>query len=96
MLLGAGCGVDAGHRVTWTVGPSRARPREVGGRRVGLVVDSLQGEFQTVIKPLARMFSRVECIAGSTILGSGEVALILDVAAVSRHAERKPAMLEET
>jgi two-component system chemotaxis sensor kinase CheA len=68
---------------------------QVGGRRVGLVVDSLQGEFQTVIKPLASMFSRVKCIAGSTILGSGDVALILDVAAVLRHAERRPAVLEE-
>ena len=47
--------------------------------RAGLVVDSLQGEFQTVIKPLGRIFSRLNGIGGSTILGSGEVALILDV-----------------
>jgi two-component system, chemotaxis family, sensor kinase CheA len=50
-----------------------------GGYRAGLVVDSLLGEFQTVIKPLSKMFSSVKCISGSTILGSGEVALILDV-----------------
>ncbi len=49
------------------------------GRRFGLVVDTLMGEFQTVIKPLSRVFSQVKCISGSTILGSGEVALILDV-----------------
>jgi two-component system, chemotaxis family, sensor kinase CheA len=52
------------------------------GQRVGLVVDSLQGEFQTVIKPLGRMFSQLRCISGSTILGNGEVALILDVPAI--------------
>ena len=52
------------------------------GRKVGLVVDTLLGEFQTVIKPLGKMFNQVKCISGSTILGSGEVALILDVGAL--------------
>ncbi|WP_395702307.1 chemotaxis protein CheA [Aquabacterium sp.] len=52
------------------------------GQRFGLVVDSLMGEFQTVIKPLSRVFAQVKSISGSTILGSGEVALILDVAAL--------------
>ena len=49
------------------------------GRRAGLVVDELMGEFQTVIKPLGPVFSQLKGIAGSTILGSGDVALILDV-----------------
>ena len=52
---------------------------QYGSMRAGLVVDSLHGEFQTVIKPLGRLFERMRCIGGSTILGSGEVALILDV-----------------
>lgn len=52
---------------------------KLGTTRAGLVVDTLLGEFQTVIKPLSPMFSEVKCISGSTILGSGEVALILDV-----------------
>jgi two-component system chemotaxis sensor kinase CheA len=51
----------------------------VGERRAGVVVDALLGEHQTVIKPLSRMFRRVRGVGGSTILGSGEVALILDV-----------------
>jgi len=51
-----------------------------GGVRAGLVVDALFGECQTVIKPLAKMFNRVKCVSGSSILGNGEVALILDVA----------------
>ena len=46
------------------------------------IVDTLLGEFQTVIKPLSKMFQQVKCISGSTILGSGEVALILDVGAI--------------
>ncbi len=49
------------------------------GRKAGLVVDELKGEFQAVIKPLGRLFEQVRGISGSTILGSGEVALVLDV-----------------
>jgi two-component system chemotaxis sensor kinase CheA len=49
------------------------------GSKAGLVVDELMGEFQTVIKPLGQIFTHLRGISGSTILGSGEVALILDV-----------------
>ncbi|OPZ04742.1 MAG: Chemotaxis protein CheA [Alphaproteobacteria bacterium ADurb.BinA305] len=49
------------------------------GLQVGLVVDRLLGEFQTVIKPLGRLFTQVRGFSGATILGSGAVALILDV-----------------
>jgi two-component system, chemotaxis family, sensor kinase CheA len=57
-----------------------------GGRRAGIVVDALLGEFQTVIKPLAKMFTRVDCVSGSSILGTGDVALILDVPAILERA----------
>ncbi|CAD1793594.1 chemotaxis protein CheA [Xanthomonas arboricola pv. juglandis] len=50
-----------------------------GAQRFGLVVDTLLGEWQTVIKPLSRVFAQVKGISGSSILGSGDVALILDV-----------------
>jgi len=53
-----------------------------GELKAGLVVDTLLGEFQTVIKPLSKLFNHVKCISGSTILGSGDVALILDVPAL--------------
>jgi two-component system chemotaxis sensor kinase CheA len=56
------------------------------GQRAGLVVDALHGESQTVIKPLGRMFRKAECVSGSSILGTGEVALILDVAVLVRQA----------
>ena len=59
-----------------------------GARRAGIVVDLLQGEFQTVIKPLGSLFRNLRGIAGSTILGSGEVALILDVQALINLAAR--------
>jgi two-component system chemotaxis sensor kinase CheA len=50
-----------------------------GGKRIGIVVDDLLGEMQAVIKPLSRLFSRIRGIGGSTILGTGQLALILDV-----------------
>jgi two-component system chemotaxis sensor kinase CheA len=52
---------------------------QYAGRKAGLVVDDLLGEFQTVIKPLGKVFSLIKGIGGFTILGNGEVALILDV-----------------
>ncbi|XVU28870.1 chemotaxis protein CheA [Actinoplanes sp. CA-054009] len=63
---------------------------EQSGQRTGLVVDSLLGELQTVIKPLGILFSRVKCISGSTILGNGEIALILDVGPlIADHSDRE-------
>lgn len=55
---------------------------QYSGRKAGIVVDKLHGEFQTVIKPLGNLFRNLRGIGGSTILGSGEVALILDVPAL--------------
>jgi two-component system chemotaxis sensor kinase CheA len=49
------------------------------GQKVGFAVDRLLGEFQTVIKPLGKVFSKIKGIGGFTILGNGNVALILDV-----------------
>jgi two-component system chemotaxis sensor kinase CheA len=48
--------------------------------RVGLVVDQVIGEHQTVIKSLSRLHASVENFSGATILGDGSVALIIDVA----------------
>lgn len=56
------------------------------GQKAGLVVDELMGEFQTVIKPLGKIFSTLRGISGSTILGNGEVALILDVPSLVQQA----------
>ncbi|MCW7537082.1 chemotaxis protein CheA [Aquabacterium sp. A7-Y] len=57
------------------------------GQKAGLVVDALLGEVQTVIKPLNKMFGRVPGIGGSSILGTGEVALILDVPGLLQQAQ---------
>ncbi|WP_137150690.1 chemotaxis protein CheA [Devosia sp. FKR38] len=50
-----------------------------GSQKVALIVDDIIGQQQVVIKSLEENFERVEGIAGGTILGDGNVALIVDV-----------------
>lgn len=64
---------------------------QAGHRRYGVIVDTLLGQHQTVIKPLGRMFRSLRGMSGSSILGNGEVALIFDVNALSELAAAVPA-----
>ena len=57
-----------------------------GHTRFGVLVDALLGQHQTVIKPLGCLFRRLRGMAGSSILGNGEVALIFDVPALGQLA----------
>jgi len=50
-----------------------------GEKNVGLAVDDLIGQQEIVIKSLGKFLKDIEFIAGATILGNGEVALILDI-----------------
>lgn len=54
--------------------------------RVGIIVDSLLGEQEIVIKSLGRLARRAKGVLGGAILGDGRVALILDVARVLEKA----------
>lgn len=47
--------------------------------KLGVVVDRVIGNHQTVIKPLGALYRNVEGLSGATILGDGSVALILDI-----------------
>jgi two-component system chemotaxis sensor kinase CheA len=65
-----------------------------GADRVGLVVDQILGDHQTVIKPLSPFHAELGTFSGATILGDGSVALILDVGAlVAAEAQHNPAPL---
>ncbi len=83
--IGAGEPTSQAHTSQTRVSPTvDARRRSLvvvrdGAVRIGLVVDRLLGEHQTVIKPLAGIFRHLKALAGSTILGSGDVALVLDM-----------------
>jgi two-component system chemotaxis sensor kinase CheA len=58
--------------------------------RYGVEIDVLLGQYQTVIKPMGRLFKSLRGISGSSILGSGEVALILDVNSLGELAAAEP------
>ena len=47
-------------------------------RKVGLLVDQVVGEYQTVVKPLGRFLKKQENISGATIMGDGSIALVMD------------------
>lgn len=57
-----------------------------GDDRVGLVVDRVLGNHQTVIQSLGRFYRDVGLVSGATIMGDGRVALILDLAGLVRVA----------
>ena len=53
---------------------------QLGEDKAGIVVDELHGEVQVVIKPLSPIIQPIRGIGGSTLLGMGEIAFILDIA----------------
>lgn len=55
---------------------------KVGNKEVGLLVDSLLGQQEVVIKPLGKTLEGLKEYIGATILGNGLVTLILDIAAL--------------
>lgn len=61
----------------------------IDGECTGLVLDDVVGEHQTVIKSLGWVYRNTVGLSGSTILGNGEVALILDVPRVIRSAQKE-------
>lgn len=71
---------------------------QFGEKRAGIVVDELHGEIQTVVKPMGPIFQALKGIGGSSLLGTGAVALILDIQqlinfAISREHLRNSATL---
>ncbi len=66
---------------------------QADGARIGLVVDDILGQNQTVIKTLSVYHRDVQGFAGATILGDGGVALIIDVAMLARRAQAERAAI---
>jgi len=64
-----------------------------GAERVGLVVDQIIGDHQTVIKSMSKLHTDVATFSGATILGDGTVALILDVAHLVAAGQQQEARL---
>jgi two-component system chemotaxis sensor kinase CheA len=64
---------------------------KVGDSRAGIIVDRFVGELQAVIKPLGQLLQGVAGFSGSTILGDGRVALLLDVPMLLTQASQRDA-----
>ena len=47
-------------------------------KKVGLVFDTIIGEYQTVLKSIGKLYKKHEMVSGATILGDGTIALVLD------------------
>jgi two-component system chemotaxis sensor kinase CheA len=69
---------------------------EAGGCRYGLAVDDLLVPEEIVVKPLSPVLRAIGLFSGATVLGSGGLAMILDVAAVSQRAGVEPEPEAET
>ncbi len=57
--------------------------------RVGLVVDKVLGSHQTVIQSLGKIYNNIEVVSGTTVMGDGRVALILDVPGLVRLSAKR-------
>ncbi|MEJ2228080.1 MAG: chemotaxis protein CheA [Alphaproteobacteria bacterium] len=64
------------------------------GQKVGLVVDQVIGDHQTVIKSLSKLHSGIGMFSGATILGDGAVALILDIQHLVEYGETQEERLK--
>jgi two-component system chemotaxis sensor kinase CheA len=60
---------------------------DADGRRFGLVVDGLANPEEIVVKPLSAALRGIGLYTGATILGNGELALILDPGAIALRAQ---------
>jgi two-component system, chemotaxis family, sensor kinase CheA len=66
-----------------------------GAERIGLVVDQIIGDHQTVIKSMSKLHSGLPTFSGATILGDGGVALILDVGHLVAKGQQQEAQMRE-
>ena len=65
------------------------------GRHYGLVVDGLADPEEIVVKPLSSVLKRIALFSGATVLGNGEMALILDLGAIASLANIRIGVEEE-
>ncbi|HEY1042623.1 MAG TPA: Hpt domain-containing protein [Telluria sp.] len=75
--------------------PQRTTPVLVlrsGTERIALQVDEVEGNREVVIKNIGPQLARVAGIAGATVLGTGEIVLILNPVALASHIEQHPAL----
>jgi chemosensory pili system protein ChpA (sensor histidine kinase/response regulator) len=77
--------IDLGERLDGRGGETLEQPNgwllitRIGDERWAIRVDGLEGQQEIVVKPLGRFLKNVPSVVGATILGNGDIALILDI-----------------
>ena len=62
---------------------------KIGSRRFGLAVDIIHGSEEILVKPLSRFIKDCKCYSGTTIMGDGKTAMILDPEGIIEKANLK-------
>jgi two-component system chemotaxis sensor kinase CheA len=78
------------HGESTNKGGSYIAVMEEGRRCFGLLIDDLNPPEEIVVKPLSRVLRDIGMYSGATVLGNGELALILDVKAIADYAGYRP------
>ncbi len=64
-------------------------------KKLGIIVDAVIGEYQTVVKPLGRYLKKQEIISGASIMGDGAISLVIDTSRLFQsRRSRKAAHVE--
>ena len=58
---------------------------KTGSRRFGLIIDHMTGTEEIVVNPLPNALKNLQIYQGTTIMGDGEVAMVLDIDGIARH-----------
>ena len=61
-------------------------------KKIGLIVDNLLRQQEIIVKPLQKPVNNIDLYSGITLLGSGDICMILDVPAIIRSLQNEPAM----
>uniref|UniRef100_A0ACD5H1Z3 Response regulator n=1 Tax=Desertifilum tharense IPPAS B-1220 TaxID=1781255 RepID=A0ACD5H1Z3_9CYAN len=65
---------------------------QVGSERLGVIVDDLIDEQDVILKPQSKLLKRVLNVSGATILGTGEVCIVLNPQDMIRSVQKKTAI----
>ena len=85
-------------RIKSALGPDQKIPVVVvgyGNRKIGLMVDYLEGKQEIVIKSLEQNYKTVEGLAGASILGDGSICLILDISSMMNKVITEQEMMSD-
>ena len=58
-------------------------------KKVGLLVDRVVGEYQTVVKPLGRYLRKIDIISGASVMGDGSISMVLDTNRMIHHTVQR-------